>query len=104
MDLRAVTGNAQAEGSIPHAQLLADFAEAVTLRNEEKTAALRDQIFDEMGPEALVDIAGVAASFHGNVRVADATGAPPEKAGGGNVTMEFRDEVGINEFYNAANG
>ena len=102
MDIKAVTGNASADGSIPHAQLLADFAEAVTLRQDENIAARRGEILERLGPGALVDAASVAAAFHGNCRVADATGAPAEKAGGGNVTMEFREEVGINEFYAVA--
>lgn len=100
-DLTAVTGMTRGDGGIPHAQVLCDFAEAVARREDDRTAALREEIAKRMGPAALVDAAAAAAAFHGFVRVADATGIPPEKAGGGQVTMAFREELGINDFYKA---
>lgn len=102
-DLKALTGKMRGDGGIPNAQLLADFAEAIVLRDGTEIARLRDQIVGNMGEAAMVDAAAVAAAFHGFVRVADSTGTPPEKAGGGKVTMEFREEVGINEFYAVQN-
>jgi hypothetical protein len=102
-DLTTITGKARGDGDIAHAQLLADFAEAVTLRDDGRAATLRNDIAEALGPAALVDAAAVAAAFHGFVRIADASGAPPEGAAGGRVTMEFRDHVGINEFYGAQN-
>ena len=100
-DLTAVTGKTRGDGEIPHAQLLCDFAEAVALRDAEATARLREEIAREMGAAALAGAAAAAAAFHGFVRIADATGIPPEKAGGGQVTMAFREELGINDFYKA---
>jgi hypothetical protein len=98
-DLTAVTGKTRGDGGIPHAQLLCDFAEAVAQRDAAACATLRREIAETMGEAALVDAAAAAAAFHGFVRVADATGIPPEKAGGGQVTMAFREELGINDFY-----
>jgi hypothetical protein len=88
-------------GDIAGGQVLADFAEAVTLKDDEQTAALRDALVAELGAAAMVDAAATASVFHGFVRVADATGAPPEGAAGGQVTDAFREELGINEFYGA---
>ncbi len=100
-DLRAVTGAAADDGGIEGGALLHGFAEAVTLADTARTAALRNGIVDALGEAAMIDAAAVAAAFHGFVRVVDATGAPPEKAAGGQVTMAFRDELGINDFYRA---
>ena len=49
------------------------------------------------------DAAGGAAAFHGNVRVADATGAPPPLRGDIEKAKAFQEEVGIGEFYGARN-
>ena len=76
---------------------------SITTRDEERTAELRAAVADALGEAAMIDATAVAAAFHGFVRVADATGAPPEGAAGGQVTMAFRDHVGINEFYGAKN-
>ena len=51
----------------------------------------------------MIDAAAIASAFHGFVRLADATGTPAEGAAGGQVTMEFRDSLGINDFYGARN-
>lgn len=98
-DLTAVTGKARGDGEIPHAQLLCDFAEAVATRDDPAIRTHREEIARRLGDAALVDAAGAAAAFHGFVRIADATGIPPEKAGGGQITMAFREELGINDFY-----
>ncbi len=102
-DLSALTGKTRGDGGIPHAQLLADFGEAITVRDQAKTAELRGALVDALGEAAMVDAAGVAAAFHGNVRVADATGAPAPIRGGEKATKELREKVGINEFYGAQN-
>ena len=100
-DLHAVTGEASGDGDIKGGALLHDFTEAVTLRDGPKTAELRTALVETLGEAEMIDAAATAAAFHGFVRVADATGAPPEGAAGGQVTMEFRDELGINDFYGA---
>ena len=102
-DYAAITGKARGDGGIPHAQLLADFGEAITVRDKAKTAELRDELIDAVGEAGMVDAAGVAAAFHGNVRLADATGAPPPIARDAETTRKFQEEVGIDEFYGAQN-
>ena len=62
---------------------------------------VRTDVADPAQAAALVDAAAVAAAFHGFVRVADATGAPPSGASGGKVTAAFREELGIDDFYGA---
>ena len=98
-DFSAITGKSRGDGGIPHSQLLADFGEAITLRDKAKTAALRGALISALDEAAMVDAAGVAAAFHGNVRVADATGAPPPLRGDIEAAKAFQVEVGINEFY-----
>lgn len=99
-DLHTAMGNARGDdGGVKSAQNLADFAEAITLKDAAKVAELRETLIRELGVAAMVDAAATAAAFHGFVRVADSTGAPPAGASGGKVTMEFREELGINDFY-----
>ncbi len=102
-DLNAVTGAATGDGGIEGGTLLHAFAEAITLRDAARTAELRGALVEALGEPAMIDAAATAAAFHGFVRLADATGTPPEGAAGGQVTMEFRDSLGINDFYGARN-
>ena len=102
-DPAAVTGEATEDGGVAGAVLLHGFAEAVTLGDDARTAELRDALVDRLGEAAMIDAAATAAAFHGFVRVVDATGAPVEGAAGGQVTLEFREELGITEFYGARN-
>ena len=101
-DLHTAMGSAKGSGGIRSGQNLADFAEAITLQDAERVAALRETLVRELGVAGMLDAAAVASAFHGFVRVADSTGAPPAGASGGQVTMEFREELGINDFYGAA--
>lgn len=101
-DLNTAMGTARGDdGGIKCAQNLADFGEAITLKDADRVAELREVITKEFGVAAMVDAAATASAFHGFVRVADATGAPPAGASGGQVTMAFREELGINEYYGA---
>ena len=102
-DINAVTGQATDDGGIEGGVLLHGFAEAVTLGDEARTAALRDALADALGEAAMIDAAAVAAAFHGFVRVVDATGAPVAGAAGGQVTAAFREALGIDRFYGARN-
>ena len=102
-DLNAVTGQAKEDGGIEGGVLLHGFAEAVTLGDEARTAALRDALVAALGEAAMVDAAATAAAFHGFVRIVDATGAPVAGAAGGQVTVEFREALGIDRFYGARN-
>ncbi len=101
-DLHTAMGASRGDGGIRSGQHLADFAEAITLQDRDRVAALRETLAHELGVAAMIDAAAVASAFHGFVRVADSTGAPPAGASGGKVTMEFRESLGINDFYGAA--
>lgn len=102
-DLNAVTGAATGDGDIAGGTLLHAFAEAVTLRDAARTAELRDALVEALGEAATIDAAAIASVFHGFVRLADATGTPAAGAAGGQVTMEFRESLGINDYYGARN-
>ena len=85
--------------AVPHAGELLEFAEALVLRDAQRTAAVRSKLRATLGDAGLVDAAAIAAAFHGFVRLADATGIPYENAAGGVNRPEIRDAAGINEFY-----
>jgi dienelactone hydrolase len=98
-DLSNITEGLTSDTDIPNADLLIEFAEAVSLRDSGRIDAVRSKIVDEMGEDALVDSAAIAAAFHGFVRVADAIGIPYDTAVMGHDDPELRKEVGIDNFY-----
>ena len=85
--------------AVPHAAELLEFAEAVVLRDAQRTAAMRSKLRAALGEAAVVDAAATAAAFHGFVRLADATGIPYDRAAGGQDRPEIREAAGIDEFY-----
>ena len=99
VDLGKVTQGFDDSVDVPHAALLAGFAEAVVLRDEPRTAAARADIRAMMGDAAFVDACAVVAAFHGFVRIADAIGIPYTTAAGGQDLPEIRAQAGVNEFY-----
>ena len=101
-DLSNITRGLTGDTDIPNADLLVEFAEAVSLRDGDRLTAVRPKILSEMGEEALVDIAAVAAAFHGFVRVADAIGIPYDTAVMGGDDPELRKVVGVDDFYAVA--
>lgn len=84
---------------IPHATALEEFAEAVVLRDAERTFAARRALRGALGEEGFVDAAAIVAAFHGFVRIADAIGIPYTTAAGGRDLPELREQAGINAFY-----
>jgi hypothetical protein len=99
VDLSRVTRGFDEATPVPQAALLAEFAEAVVLRDEARTAAARRRIRAELGDAAFVDAAAVAAAFHGFVRIADAIGIPYTTAARGQDAPEVREQAGVNDFY-----
>lgn len=99
VDLRAVTQGFGAQAEVPHAAALAEFAEAVVLRDARRTHAARAGLREALGLEGLVDAAATVAAFHGFVRVADAIGIPYTTAARGEDAPELREQAGINAFY-----
>lgn len=100
-DLHAVTDEA-VESGVPHGELLTAFAEASVQGSPEELTAARDALERAMGPEAVVDAAGVAANFQRMVRIADATGIPLDKPVAV-FSVDMREELGIDAFGAAAN-
>jgi hypothetical protein len=100
-DLHAVT-DADATSGVPHGEILTAFAEASVKGSDEERATARDTVERALGPEALVDAAGVVANFQRMVRIADATGIPLDKPIA-IFSTGMREELGIDGFGAAAN-
>ena len=58
---------------MPHGPQLVAFAEAI-VKGTETLARSRAAVIEALGPEAMVDAAGVASNFERMVRIADSTG------------------------------
>lgn len=100
-DLHAITED-DATSGVPHGDLLTAFADAGVKGSDEERSAARDAIERDMGPEAVVDAAGVVANFQRMVRIADSTGIPLDKPVA-IFSTDMREELGIDEFGAAAN-
>jgi hypothetical protein len=100
-DLQAIT-DADADSGVPHGSALTAFAEASVVGTAEEVARARDVVADEMGAEAVVDAAAVAANFQRMVRIADSTGIPLEKPVA-IFSVDLRSELGIDAFAASAN-
>ncbi len=74
-ELTSLSGE-EADGTVPHQDLLLDFAEAVVLRDASAAATLRSRMIEALGPAGYLDACGVVAGFHGFTRIADASGVP----------------------------
>lgn len=101
LDLSAVIDAAKDSG-VAHGALLIRFAEAVLGNDETTLETTRQELLTELGPEALVDAAGVVATFMQMVRIADSTGIAVvgmmlDKS------SDFRTELGIDDFRSAQN-
>ena len=99
LDPRSVTQGFADQAEVPHAAALAEFAEAVVMRDSARSAALRARLGALLGAEGLVDAAATVAAFHGFVRLADAIGIPYTTAARGEDVPELREQAGINAFY-----
>ena len=93
--------NPDADSGVPHGRLLTAFAEAAVLRTD-ALPGLRKRIVSELGPQELVDAAGVVANFQRMVRIADGCGIPLDEFTK-DATDDCREELGIHEFASAAN-
>ena len=99
VDLHDVTAGLSARTEVAHAPILVEFAEAVVARDTARIALARRAIRDAMGPAATVDVAAIAAGFHGFTRIADAIGIPYKTAAGGQDAPDVRELAGVNAFY-----
>ncbi len=80
--------------------MLVRFAEAALARDVEALAEARAQVAERMGPQALVDAAGIVANFQRMVRIADGSGIPLDTPLA-LVSAGMRDELGIDAYGSA---
>jgi hypothetical protein len=99
VDLQAVT-DAAASSGVPHGEELTAFAEACVRGDENDVAVTRAALRDAMGPEALVDAAGVVGNFQRMVRIADGTGIPLDRPVAV-FSVDMREDLGIDDFGHA---
>lgn len=102
INLRVVLGEHAEDSGIKHARALVDFAEAFMMRDEEILARDRTALVNEMGVEAMVDAAAVAANFQRMVRIADATGIPVDSQMN-RMTRDIQEELGLRRYPSARN-
>lgn len=75
VDLSALTNRASTMASgVAHSDVLIAFTDAIVAADEHALQHTRHGVLEAMGPEAMVDAAGVAANFERMVRIADSTG------------------------------
>jgi len=79
---------------------LAKFAEAILLGSDQELADARRKVVAAVGPDGMIDAAGVAALFNAIDRVADATGIPIEEAKA-EMTEDLREDLGLNDLQTA---
>jgi len=99
VELGGVTQGFGTDSNVPQAAALAEFAEAVVLRDAARTPAVREKLRALLGAAGLIDAAATVAAFHGFVRLADAIGIPYKTAAFGEDAPEVRAQAGINAFY-----
>jgi len=80
--------------------VLIPFAEAALAPDVEALAEARARVVERMGPEALVDAAGIVANFERMVRIADGSGIPLDTPLA-LVTVGMRNELGIDAYGSA---
>jgi pimeloyl-ACP methyl ester carboxylesterase len=91
-----VVGTGDGDGGVPRGQLLARLVEAMWEGDPSTLAAIRDEVTETMGGDALVDAVAVSANFHMMTRIADGTGTPIER-GGLDLTAEDRAQIGVDD-------
>jgi hypothetical protein len=88
---------AAARSGVAHGAILIGFAEAMVGDNDEALAQARQAVIEALGPEAMVDAAGVASNFERMVRIADATGIPLDERLE-LLSKEVRDQLHLQRF------
>lgn len=100
-DVTAVTKDGHDSG-VPHGEALVRLVDAVAGDDDDELAVARQALIDAMGLDAVVDTAGVIATFNQMDRIADATGIPldaPLEA----ATTGLREDLGVGMYASAAN-
>jgi hypothetical protein len=87
---------------VEHGELLVRFVDAVHAIDGSRIEAVRADVVDALGQEALVDAAGVIGNFCTAVRIADGCGIPldlPLDL----LSLELREQIGATAFGSAQN-
>ena len=82
---------------VEHGAVLIAFAEAMVRDDDAVLRRTRHDVIEVLGPEAMVDAAGVASNFERMVRIADATGIPLGERMAG-LTKGVRDHLQLERF------
>ena len=99
LNLRAIVEGADTDSGVPHSTPLINFVEAA-LTDTPSLAAARAALSEVVGMEGMVDAAAVIGNFQRMTRIADTTGIPMDEMTAA-VTVEMREELGLNEFASA---
>lgn len=97
LDIRAIVDD-HFDSGVPGGHVILPFVDAAMTGNEPDQQSARSAIVDELGPESLVDAAGVFANFQMMNRVAEGTGIPVPGAA---IEREpyMVEVLGLNSFY-----
>ena len=91
---------------IPYSAALINFCDAFMGGDADDLSTARELLASEMSPEAMVDVAGIAANFQRMNRIADATGMPQDSLGhekASEIRDTLNEKLGINKYDSAVN-
>ena len=91
---------------VSHSRELIAFCDAFMGEDPDELSSARQAVVERMGPQALVDVAGVASNFQRMNRIADSTGIPIDPAKNDKEELrrhQMNERLGINSYGSAAN-
>ena len=97
LDIRAITDD-RFDSGVPGSNVILPFVDAVMAGTASDQRLARKAIVDALGPDCLVDAAGVFANFQMMNRVAEGTGIPVPGAAIERES-EMVEALGLNSFY-----
>ncbi len=86
---------------VPFADVLMAYADAA-VRRDGDLAERRAAVESALGAEAVVDAAATVANYQRMVRIADGCGIPLDEVTE-QASAEWRESLGVNEYYSALN-
>jgi hypothetical protein len=97
-DLNSIT-DSNAESHVPAGRVLSDLVDAALLHPDRLPDARR-AVVASLGPQGLIDAAGVIGNFTRMVRIADGTGIPLDTPVAG-FSSTLREQMGLNDLPHA---
>ena len=101
INLKGVVDRSVALG-VEHADVLLDFADAVTGDDVNKLALARDSIVSKFDDSVLAEAAAIAGNYMMNDVAANSIGIPLESMFVSD-SEQYRDELGLNDYPSARN-